>query len=76
VLPLEVIVALGLGDLRGRRVSPCFFGTQTRPSFLSDSLISVSFDWCSPLTGMHVGWICVKQGFANTRRACGPATRQ
>jgi len=26
--------------------------------------MSVSFDWYSPVTGMHVGWICVKQGFA------------
>jgi hypothetical protein len=29
------------------------------PSLRSDSLISVSFDWCSPLTGMQVGWIWV-----------------
>jgi hypothetical protein len=35
-----------------------------RPSFRRDSLISVSFDWCSPVTGMQVGWICVKQGLA------------
>jgi hypothetical protein len=35
-----------------------------RPSFRSDSLMSVSLLWCSPVTGMHVGWICVKQGFA------------
>ena len=35
-----------------------------RPSFRSDSLISVSLLWCSPVTGMQVGWIWVKQGFA------------
>src|SRR5688572_14049601 len=35
-----------------------------RPSLRSDSLMSVSFDWWSPLTGMHVGWIWVKHGFA------------
>jgi hypothetical protein len=34
-------------------------GTHTRPSLRSDSLINVSFDWCSPLTGMQVGWIWV-----------------
>ncbi len=45
-------------------MSPCFFGTQTRPSLRRLSLISVSFDWWSPLTGMQVGWICVKQGLA------------
>ena len=37
-----------------------------RPSFLSDSDISVSFDCCVPCTGIQVGWICVKHGFANT----------
>ena len=26
--------------------------------------MSVNFDWWSPLTGMQVGWICVKHGFA------------
>jgi hypothetical protein len=41
-------------------LSPFFFGTQTRPSLRSDSLISVSFDWCAAAdTGMQVGWICV-----------------
>ena len=25
--------------------------------------MSVSFDWWSLATGMHVGWICVKHGF-------------
>ena len=35
----------------------------------SDSLISVSFDWYSPVTGMQVGWICVKQGLANAAPA-------
>ena len=35
-----------------------------RPSFRSDSLIRVSFDWYSPDCGMQVGWICVKHGFA------------
>jgi hypothetical protein len=39
--------------------SALFFGTQIRPSLRSDSLISVSFDWWAPETGMHVGWICV-----------------
>ena len=34
-------------------------GTQIRPSFRSDSDISVSFDWNSSLTGMQVGWIWV-----------------
>jgi succinate dehydrogenase / fumarate reductase flavoprotein subunit len=37
--------------------NPCY--TQIRPSLRSDSLISVSFDWCDPVTGMQVGWICV-----------------
>ena len=36
-----------------------------RPSLRSDSLINVSLDWCAPVCGMHVGWICVKPGFAN-----------
>ena len=57
---LEVVVALGLGDLvAAAAVSPARLGTHTRPSFRSDSLISVSFDWYSPLTGMQVGWIWV-----------------
>ena len=46
-------------------MSPGALGTQTRPSLRSDSLISVSFDWWAPLTGMQVGWICVKHGLAN-----------
>ena len=60
VQPLEVVVALVLGDLgrRARRRRPRF-GTQTRPSLRSDSDISVSFDWNSSDCGMHVGWICV-----------------
>ena len=37
-----------------------------RPSLRSDSDISVSFDWNSSLAGMQVGWICVKQGLANS----------
>ena len=45
-------------------MSSPLFGTQIRPSFRNDSLIKVNLDWCSPLTGMHVGWIWVKQGFA------------
>jgi len=32
----------------------------------SDSLINVSLLWYSPDTGMQVGWICVKQGLANS----------
>ncbi len=48
----------------GDRLSPLIFGTQTLPSFRSDSDMSVSFAWCSPVTGMQVGWIWVKQGFA------------
>ena len=48
----------------GARLSPSFFGTQTRPSLRSDSDIRVSLDWYSPLTGMQVGWICTKQGLA------------
>ena len=60
VLALQEVVALVLGDVARacgrRRVS---LGTHTRPSLRSDSLISVSFDWCSPLTGMQVGWIWV-----------------
>ena len=28
--------------------------------------MSVSFDCRSPWRGMHVGWICVKQGFAKS----------
>ena len=37
-----------------------------RPSLRSDSDISVSFDWNSSLSGMQVGWICVKHGLANS----------
>ena len=37
-----------------------------RPSLRSDSLINVSFDWYSPVLGMQVGWIWVKQGLANS----------
>src|SRR5215210_7212854 len=48
----------------GGRRSPCRLDTHTRPSLRSDSDMSVSLDWYSPLTGMHVGWICVKHGFA------------
>jgi hypothetical protein len=59
VLALEVVVALGVGDLGGLALVALGFGTQTRPSLRSDSDISVSFDWWSPLTGMQVGWICV-----------------
>ena len=51
--------------LFGARLSPAFLGTQTLPSLRSDSDISVSFDWYSPLCGMHVGWICVKHGLPN-----------
>ncbi len=47
-------------------MSPFCFGTQTRPSLRRLSLISVSFDWWSPLTGMQVGWICVKHGLAKS----------
>ena len=60
VLPLEVVVALVLGDLVGRpAVALLLAGTQMRPSLRSDSDISVSLLWCSPVTGMQVGWICV-----------------
>ena len=46
VVPLQVVVALVLGDLAGlARVVAASCGTQTRPSLRSDSLISVSFDW-------------------------------
>ena len=38
VAALQVVVALGLGDLVGGRVSPFFLGTQMRPSLRSDSL--------------------------------------
>ncbi len=50
----------------GARGSPGSFGTQMRPSLRSDSDIRVSFDWNSPPAGMQVGWICVKQGLANS----------
>ncbi len=44
VAPLEVIVALVFGNLRrGPRIA-LFLGTQTRPSFRSDSDMSVSLD--------------------------------
>jgi hypothetical protein len=33
------------GIAAGDRVSPGVFGTQIRPSFRRDSLMSVSFDW-------------------------------
>ena len=59
-MPLQVVVALVLGDLAaGGARRRAFFGTQMRPSLRSDSLISVSFDWWSPERGMQVGWICV-----------------
>ena len=45
-------------------MSPLALGTQMRPSLRSDSLISVSLDWWSPVRGMQVGWIWVKQGLA------------
>ena len=45
-------------------MSPFFFGTQMRPSLRSDSLISVSLRLVLAVTGMQVGWICVKQGLA------------
>ena len=46
VQPLEVVVALVLGDLVAAAASsPATFGTHTRPSLRSDSDISVSFDW-------------------------------
>ena len=48
----------------GSRCSSGSRGTQMRPSLRSDSLISVSLLWCSPLAGMQVGWICVKDGLA------------
>ena len=48
----------------GGRESPMLLGTHTRPSLRRDSLMSVSFDWWSPVTGMQVGWIWVKQGLA------------
>ena len=50
----------------GGRGSSESLGTQIRPSLRSDSDMSVSFDWKSSLAGMHVGWICVKQGLANS----------
>jgi hypothetical protein len=62
--PLQVVVPLRVGDLVGGPVSPSFFGTQIRPSFRRDSLMRVSLDWYSPLWGMQVGWIWVKQGLA------------
>ena len=46
-------------------MSPFSRGTQIRPSLRSDSLMRVSFAWCSPAAGMHVGWIWQKQGLAN-----------
>ena len=49
-----------------RRPSSIPTGAQMRPSLRSDSLISVSLDWNSSEAGMHVGWICVKQGLANS----------
>ena len=59
--PLEVVVAVLLGDLARvlLAVVAAFFGTQMRPSLRSDSDMSVSLLWCSPATGMQVGWICV-----------------
>ena len=49
IAALEVVVALGLGDLRRRAACrPALFGTQTRPSLRRLSLISVSLDWWSP----------------------------
>jgi len=46
IFPLQVIIALYLRYLiGGRLMSSFFFGTQQRPSFLSDSDIRVSLDW-------------------------------
>lgn len=61
---LQVVVALVLGDLVRGAVVALAFGTQIRPSLRSDSLISVSLDWWSPVRGMQVGWIWVKHGLA------------
>ena len=45
ILALEIVVALAVGNVAGRSARrPCRFGTHTRPSLRSDSLISVSFD--------------------------------
>ena len=43
--PLEVVVAVRLGDLIRRPLVAGRLGTHTRPSLRSDSLIRVSFDW-------------------------------
>ena len=44
ITALEVVVALGFGDLVGRAGVALSCGTQMRPSLRSDSDISVSFD--------------------------------
>jgi hypothetical protein len=59
VAALEVVVALRLRDLRRRPLVARPGGTHTRPSLRSDSDMSVSLLWWCPVTGMHVGWICV-----------------
>jgi hypothetical protein len=51
----EVVIAVAVGDLVRRPGLSLGLGTQTRPSLRRLSLISVSFDCCSPCTGMHVG---------------------
>ena len=49
ILALEVVVALRLRESApAAACRPAVFGTQTRPSLRRLSLISVSFDWCSP----------------------------
>ena len=63
-LPFQVVVAVRLGDL-GWRAAVAGDLRHPDPAVVAqDSLIRVSLDWCSPWTGMQVGWICTKQGLA------------
>ncbi len=62
IAAFEIEVAVLVGDigrllLAGADSLGVFFllGTQMRPSLRSDSLMSVSFDWSSPWTGIQVG---------------------
>ena len=57
---------------RPNATRPSSPGTQMPPSLRNDSDINVSFAWKSSLAGMHVGWICVKQGFASSAASSPP----
>ena len=46
-------------------MSPLALGSHMRASLGSDSELSVSFEWYSPVSGLLVGGLCVIQGGAH-----------